>query len=242
MKKIIIIILFIILCFIILTPNKVSVITYHSISKNITDNLMVINQKEFEKQMKFLSDNKFTTLTLDDMNCYMNKKCKIKKNTVLVTLDDGYLDNYELAFPILKKYNINAVVFLIGSNVRNNSAGFINNEYILKTKKEYPNIEFASHGFNLHESDTSNYTLDNYLEDFKLQKEVIDTKYFSYPHGTINDELITSLKKNKYELAFGFGPDFRKASNKDNKYNIPRLSINGNIPLWKFKLRLLLPF
>ena len=223
-------------------PNKVAVLGYHSFTNGNSDSDMVINKDKFENQLKFLKKHNFKSLTLDEMNCYMEKKCKIKKNTVLITMDDGYLDNYDIAFPLLKKYGFNGVVFIVGRAVNDNSDGLFNKDYIEKTKKEYPNIEFASHGYDLHEIDTTNYKYDDYINDIKLQEKILNTKYIAYPHGDYNEDFINALKDNNYKLAFGFGPDFRKSSNKDNKYIIPRLSINGGMPMWKFKLRLLMPF
>lgn len=80
------------------------------------------------------------------------------------------------------------------------------------------------------------------LNDFEEQKKVIDTKYFAYPYGEYNDKMINALKENNFNLAFGFGykSDFKKAYKADNKFVIPRLSINSSMPLWKFKLRLLM--
>ena len=226
-------------------PNKVAVLGYHNIV-NINDESsdMSIYVKKFEKEMKYLKDMNFKTLTLDEMNDYMNGKLKINKKTVLITFDDGYKSNYEYAFPILKKYNLNAVVFIIGKETINNSDTYFNKELIEKTKKEYPNIEFASHTFDMHDNKrVTNMSYEEILNDFNNQQTVIDTKYLAYPYGIYNDTIINVLKDKKYKLAFGFGydGDFKKAYKTDNKYVIPRLSINSSMPLWKFKLRLLLP-
>ncbi len=248
-KKIVLIFAFILLMGVsiyFLLPNKVAVLGYHGvISENNESNDMRIYVKKFEKQMKYLKKMNFKSLTLDEMECYMNNKCKIGKNTVLITFDDGYKNNYELAFPILKKYGFNAVVFLIGNRIENDEGIFFNKEYIEKTKKEYPNIEFASHSYDMHNNhEALNMSYEDYVNDFKKQKKLIDTKYYAYPYGEYNDDMIKVLKENDYNLAFGFGydGDFKKASNKDNKYVIPRLSINSSMPLWKFKLRMLLPY
>ena len=76
-------------------------------------------------------------------------------------------------------------------------------------------------------------------------KKVIDTPYIAYPFGLHNDLMEDIYKENGYKLAFGFGPDskdFRKSKRNDDNYNIPRLCIDGNMSINKFKLRLLLPF
>ena len=249
MKKIIlvlsisIILLLIVYLFI---PSKVAVLGYHSIIENRTPlSEAELDINKFEKQIKFLKKAGFKSLTLDEMECYMNKECKIGKKSVLITFDDGYLDNYKLAFPILKKYNFHAVIFLIGSRVENGNKTYFNKKYIEKTKEKYPNIEFASHSYNLHDNHTGiNGNYDEYIKDIKKQKKIIDTKYYAYPYGEYNDEMVKALKDSGYELAFGYGYNvkFKKANFKDNKYAIPRLAIDSSMPLWKFKLRMLLPF
>ena len=62
--------------------------------------------------------------------------------------------------------------------------------------------------------------------------------------NSIRDKRIKVLKTKKYKMAFGFGPgkEHRKASRNDNIYTIPRLNITNGMPLWKFSLRLSLPY
>ena len=226
-------------------PNKVAVLGYHGITNDPNiNNDMKLYVKKFEKQMAYLKKHNYKTLTLEEMKCYMDKKCKIKKNTVLLTFDDGYLNNLEYALPILKKYNFNAVIFVIGKHVYDKKEGFLKEEDIKKIKEEYPNIEIASHSYNLHNHEAMQLTYKDYKKDFKKQNKWLDTKYYAYPYGDYNDDMIKVLKEMNYDLAFGFGPDkeFRKASNKDDKLIVPRLCISASMPMWKYKLRLLMPF
>ena len=64
----------------------------------------------------------------------MQKKCDKKHKSVLITFDDGYYDNYQYAFDLLKKYKMNAVVFIIGDNTEKSAEGFLNKETIEKCK------------------------------------------------------------------------------------------------------------
>jgi len=74
---------------------------------------------EFEKQMKYLKKT-YNILDLEELVSLIKEKKAIPKKTVVITFDDGYLDNYTFAFPILKKYKIPATIFLttgyVGSN------------------------------------------------------------------------------------------------------------------------------
>lgn len=72
---------------------------------------IIVTADTFEKQMKFLS-NHYRVLSLEEFyGCHSNKK-PLPAKTAVITFDDGWEDNYINAFPILKKYNIPATIFL----------------------------------------------------------------------------------------------------------------------------------
>lgn len=241
---------FLLVSAIILQEQKVAVLGYHSFAttdqiSNMTqkDN-MIMDVSNFEEQLKYLKKNNYKTLTLDEFYDYQQGKCKIPRKSVLITMDDGYKSNYDLAFPLLKKYNMQAVVFVIGENVLSDNDNYMNLDIIEKAKTEYPNITFASHSFGLHEQGAIDRKIEYIEEDFKKMEKIIPTKYFAYPYGAYNEQAISVLKEKNYKLAFGFGPgkEHRKSTKKDDSYKIPRLNISNDMPLWKFKLRLILPF
>ncbi len=71
---------------------------------------------DFEKEMRFLKDNGYITLTLTQLSDFICGKKEFEK-AVVITFDDGYADNYVYAYPILKRYNFNAIVFLTTSYI-----------------------------------------------------------------------------------------------------------------------------
>jgi len=241
-KKILLIILitFILgsITFILCKPSKIPILGYHSFTvKESTEFKMNINK--FESQMKYLYDHNYKTISPDELyNIYQNKK--IPKKTIMITFDDGYQSNYELALPILKKYNLKATIFIIGYNTISNRDTYMNIDTINKIKEEYPNITIASHSYNLHEDGVIGKNRNELIKDFNKMKEVIDTKYFAYPYGLHNEEVENILKEEGYKLAFTFGPskEHRRFSLKDSAYEIPRLNISGNMPMYKFIFRL----
>jgi len=99
--------------------KRVPVLIYHSISK--TDSgAAVVSEREFKKQLSAIKLAGFNTVTIDDMINYVEKGIELPKNPICITFDDGYLDNYEIAFPLLKQYNMKATMFVIGSSIGNN--------------------------------------------------------------------------------------------------------------------------
>ena len=80
---------------------------------------IVVSPEMFEAQLKFLS-SKFNIISLKELSDIINAKKMIPKRTVVITLDDGWRDNYIYAFPAIKKYNVAATIFiptaLVGSS------------------------------------------------------------------------------------------------------------------------------
>lgn len=239
---------------------KVSVLCYHNIGtqeeKNNfpTESEWTIDVENFEEQLKMLKDNNFKTLTLDEFYDWKEGKIDLPYKSVLITFDDGFLSNYKYAFPLLKKYDINATVFLIGNYMpekneewTGNLKTYMSKETIEKAKTEFPNIEFASHSNALHEKglvDQKSY--EELLQDGKdFRKNVMQTDVYCYPFGAYNDNMIKALKENKYKMAFIFGPtknEYRKASRSDDDYLIPRLNVSYGMEPSKLWFRLMMPF
>lgn len=99
-----------------ITKSQVNILIYHRVGP-MTDKWSIdpIDNEIFEAQMKYLSKN-FEIISLNNLSEKIIKD-KIPKKAVAITFDDGYKDNYEFAFPILKKYNIPATIFLSTGNI-----------------------------------------------------------------------------------------------------------------------------
>lgn len=96
--------------------QTVSILLYHHIGDD-EDNRDVIDAQTFEAQMVELQENGYNTVFFEDLINYVEKGWALPENAICITFDDGYLSNYEVAYPILKKYNMKATIFAIGSFV-----------------------------------------------------------------------------------------------------------------------------
>ena len=127
--------------------KSVACLMYHNVFPEKTKG--IISEEEFEKHMEYIKDMKtYKMEELEKMNYILDEK------SILVTFDDGYKNNYTKAFPILKKYNIKATIFLNTVYIENDKDYLNWNEiremyesglvdFQLHTHSHYPTIRKA---------------------------------------------------------------------------------------------------
>jgi len=103
--------------------NRVVILMYHRVmpwkeGKSSVFEGMQVDPNTFELQMAYLRKH-FNFLTLDDLRRHLRNRTPFPPNSCLVTFDDGWKDNYTYAFPVLKRYEIPAVVFLTAGHIGN---------------------------------------------------------------------------------------------------------------------------
>ncbi len=92
--------------------RPVPVLMYHHINSHRGD-MVTTTPEIFEKQMKYLDKAGYMTLNTKELLSYIKGDLLLKDKAVLITFDDGWLDNYIYAFPVIKQYRINATIFLV---------------------------------------------------------------------------------------------------------------------------------
>ena len=97
----------------------VPVLMYHHVTPE--GGVLNCTPKNFEAQMAYLANHGYTTLSSQQFADFLNGK-PVPDKSVLLTFDDGYLDNYVYAHAILKKYKLNAQMFLVTSWVHDEEA------------------------------------------------------------------------------------------------------------------------
>lgn len=96
--------------------RPVPVLMYHHISPHRGDTVTV-TPYVFDEQMAHLRNRGIRTLRLEELLALILGDLTVQEKAVAVTFDDGWLDNYHYAFPVLKKHNVNAAVFVVTDRV-----------------------------------------------------------------------------------------------------------------------------
>ncbi|WP_068544429.1 polysaccharide deacetylase family protein [Thalassotalea crassostreae] len=96
-------------------PNGLYCFNYHRIGDSncaeFDPNVFSCTKDEFHLHLQFFKQH-FTLISIEQLKTIIDSKQSINKRYALITFDDGYLDNYQLAFPILKAENVPAVFFI----------------------------------------------------------------------------------------------------------------------------------
>ena len=96
-----------------LANNSISIVMYHYIKElksTSFKNLKFLEYSDFQKQINFF-EKKFNILSFDDFRSILKSKKFPKKPSILLTFDDGYIDHYKYAFPLLSKKKLKLVFF-----------------------------------------------------------------------------------------------------------------------------------
>ncbi len=93
----------------------VPVLMYHILDGDVSD--APDSPENFRKHLDALKSNGYEPVNFDEVISFVEKGTPLPDNPVIITFDDGYTNNYETAYPILKEYGFKGTIFVIGCSV-----------------------------------------------------------------------------------------------------------------------------
>ncbi|PIW12095.1 MAG: hypothetical protein COW35_03395, partial [Candidatus Infernicultor aquiphilus] len=184
----------------------IPILTYHNFTKDEGSSYS-INIIEFEKQMNYLATHNYSVISLSELLKGL-KNGQLPPKPVVITIDDGFKSTFTLAYPVLKKYNFPATLFIYTDFIERNSNSLTWGEIKEMTEN---NLEIGSHTLShcnlLKYKENENY--ENYLARIKkeifLSKEILEikiggkVKFFAYPYGVYSPTIINLVIQADYE-------------------------------------------
>ncbi|MFB2882087.1 polysaccharide deacetylase family protein [Floridanema aerugineum] len=212
--------------------QPVPILMYHSIGVKRRNNLLVAPDK-FAAQIKHLHKAGYQSICFQTLENHWKFGKPLPAKPILLTFDDGYKDNYTIAYPILKKYRFKATIFVISNFV--GDANHLSQKQI----KEMMNsglIDIGAHT-KTHPDLTTVPSEKMYREIFGSRQ--IITKYtgkpviaFAYPIGRYNYEVVKATGAARYKFAVTTKPGYANA--KQGWLTLHRVRINGDLSLAAF--------
>lgn len=218
----------------------VPILMYHYIRdynypKDAAGMVLSVSPANFDQQMAYLSSNGFTPITLDTLAAIYANQAPAPAKPVVITFDDGYIDFYANAYPILHKYGFHAVSFIISGFV--GKPAFMNWDNIKELQKSGL-VSFESH--------TVSHAYLPGMSYPQMLKELLDSKsaiqaqtgvpvnFVAYPSGGTNSFVIKAAQSAGYVGGVGtwFGKPYGITM------NMPRIRVNGGFSLALFASRL----
>ena len=220
-----------------------------------------VEQRELDEQIALLKQWGYYLATGREFCEFAEGKISLPVHSVHLTFDDGFEDNYHNAFPVLKKHNAPATIFLTTDLIsRDVRIRFVSDGWGEAMPGEVANFEcrflseaqikemhawgvtFASHGRS-HKSFCS-------ISVPELQNELLTSQryianllgeappFLSYPFGLYSREVVNVVKHCGVRCAFAVKASQNKVHRDDARFALPRVGIGTGMPRYMFRSRI----
>ncbi len=219
--------------------SKFTILMYHIVSapKSLQEKRYACPPERLYKHMKHLRKNGYNIISLDDMLHSITNKINLPEKTVVITLDDGFGDNFENAFPVFQEFGIPATIFLASGLMGKTNVWMHNNGFPQRTMLTWEQIrEMHDQGI-LFGAHTVTHTKLPEISPTEMLTELVDSKkqiednlgvgvqHFAYPYGLFDDAVRATTVKAEFKTACSTRSGFNNSS--ADLFSLRRLEIYG---------------
>lgn len=220
-------------------PNHIPVLMYHKVPEQTlqSQHRIFVTKDTFKSHLQFFKDQGFTTVNFKDLQDFRSGKkefSEFPKKPLILTFDDGYVDNLENAAPLLKEFNMKAVIFLLADHsLEANSWDHDGKEPLqplmnLEQKKQLLDYgyEIGSHGFRHRKITEMNEA--EACEELQASKKVLEKDFggistYAFTYGITSPRAAELAEEAGYE--FAVNTDTGGLHHEENPYAIFRINI-----------------
>lgn len=182
----------------------------------------------FEAHLQYLKDNGYHSISLHQLLLNLTRGEPLPERPIILTFDDGYRDNYENAFPLLQKYGFTATFFLITNFIDEGRPAYVTWEQVKQLAQA--GNEIGAHTRD--HPDLRGKDIDFLVWQILGSKEAIQNgagitpRFFSYPSGKYDDNVIAVLASAHYWGAVTVTQGVHQSS--DMPLELQRIRIDGS--------------
>ena len=195
--------------------SRICILMYHTVSEPVSadERRHAIPRRRFASHMRILRAKGYNLLSLGDVQNHLLRKKVFPERAVVVTLDDGYADNYTNAFSILQQYQIPATIFLVNNDLGGKNRWHRGSANASRTMLDWGQIRemhAAGIGFGSH---TLSHPRLSELPEERARTEIVDAKklledrlgapvdHFAYPYGDLTKQTVDLVRQADHTLA-----------------------------------------
>lgn len=207
------------------------ILLYHHVENGHYSETYTITPEKFGVQMQALEDWGYTTITISELIQAITEGAQLPERPVVITFDDGYLNVYENAYPIMEEHGFVGMIYVVGKYI--NGRDFMTVENILELADagwEVGNHSFTHTDLSL-DPTQANYEM--YQSKVYVEKLLgIPIKTFAFPFGGFKPILGDRAWRYGYLGAVGLGDGW--AHSEQSLYYLERIEIKGSYDLETF--------
>lgn len=228
--------------------KNLTILAYHRVFPEKRGSLAV-TPEIFEEQLTAFLKKGYTARTLKEVyELYLKADKKLPRKTLVLTFDDGYRDNYDYAFPVLKKLKVPATIFLAMNYIGKNKHFHWDLEdpdlaNIKLDDRDHPltwdqvkemsaaGLEFGSH--TLGHPKLTDISMNDAWQEIHQSKKLLEEKLsksvfsFCAPHGYVNSALLKLSQKAGYAMGVLNPPGIKgqDAGLPEDRYSLRRIGV-----------------
>ena len=219
--------------------TQLYILMYHSVVPDGTDcSAWTTTESQLRADLQWITEHGYTTVLPEELAAGK----PLPKRAVLITFDDGYANNYNIAFPVLKEFNAKAVISPVVAYTQSEVYGFLTWD-MCREMAASGLVEIGSHTSNLHEQvpgmpfgilrrrgESRQAYEKRVLTDIETSIQLLETNldrkitFFAYPYGQTDAWASAFLRKH---FAVTVTTEERVANISGGLYDLPRYNINS---------------
>lgn len=224
----------------VVTGLRVPIVFYHYVQVNPRPkedpgrDKLLVTPANFDSQMKYLRDNGWTPITLDDLVEAFRNPGILPAKPIILTFDDGYTDFYFNALPILQKYNFKVTLYALSRGQAKDPGMYLSNAQLREIAAS-PLVTVASHTqTHAYLKGRSEGVQRQEIVNSKKELEAVTGKpvrHFAYPYGAFDEVSLRLIREAGYETAAS--TIISTVNDDSTRYALRRVRV-GNYPASKY--------
>lgn len=206
----------------------VPILMYHHVELNPIDSNYRVSASKFEDELRLMRDWGYSSITTTMLVNAITQGADLPPRPVIITFDDGNLDNYTVAWPIMQKYGFTGVLYIVSNRLQ--ADGYMNATQIK---------EMAAAGWEVGSHSLSHPSLTAGLDPEVIRREIVESKTqleaalgvpvltFAYPFGNAGNTPVDYVKFAGYIAAMG-ATGFTADQWSSNLFVLQRCEIKGS--------------